>query len=77
MTVDNTLSAKSIDAKADLLLKKLTLREKISLLSGKNSWQTVPIDRLNIPSLTMTDGPHGVRANRTGSERISGPAGVN
>lgn len=64
----------SVDVKVDLLLQKLTLREKISLLSGKDDWQTVPIERLNIPSITMTDGPHGVRANRTGPKRDNGPA---
>lgn len=56
------------------LLEQMTLEEKVALLSGKNMWQTVPLERLGVPSLTMTDGPHGVRANRTGPERIEGPA---
>jgi beta-glucosidase len=74
MTGQEKPDINELDTRIDQLLKKLTLREKVSLLSGKNAWQTVPIERLNIPSLTMTDGPHGVRANRTGPERISGPA---
>ncbi len=68
------LDPETLDARVETLLEEMTLEEKVSLLSGKNSWQTVPIERLGIPSLTMTDGPHGVRANRTGPERISGPA---
>jgi beta-glucosidase len=56
------------------LLDQLTLKEKVSLLSGRDSWCTVPIERLGIPVLTMTDGPHGVRANRTGPERVQGAA---
>ncbi len=64
----------TLAARANALLAQLTLEEKVALMSGLNTWQTVPIERLGIPSLTMTDGPHGVRANRTGPERISGPA---
>jgi len=55
------------------LLSKLTLKEKIALLSGKDIWNTVPIERLGIPSLTMTDGPHGVRAANPEVGRPVGP----
>jgi beta-glucosidase len=47
----------------DTLLKEMTLKEKTSMLSGKDIWNTVPVDRLGIPSIVMTDGPHGVRAS--------------
>lgn len=40
---------------------KLTLEEKASLCSGLNLWETKPIERLGIPSVMMTDGPHGLR----------------
>lgn len=43
------------------LLSQLTLEEKIRLLTGKSLWETVSIDHLDIPSIRMTDGPHGVR----------------
>lgn len=45
----------------DKLLKELTLEEKASLMSGQNFWNTKSIDRLNIPSIMLTDGPHGLR----------------
>ena len=43
------------------LISQLTLEEKACLCSGLDSWHTVPIERLGIPSIMMTDGPHGVR----------------
>ncbi len=45
---------------ADLVLK-MTIEEKASLCSGLTSWMTKPVERLNIPSIYMTDGPHGLR----------------
>ncbi len=66
------MDLKDIEKRADELLYKLTLEEKILLLSGKDDWNTAPIPRLSIPSITMTDGPHGVRATHVGSERTEG-----
>lgn len=43
------------------LVGKLTLEEKVRLLSGKTFWTTYPVERLGIPSVKMTDGPHGTR----------------
>ena len=39
----------------------MTLEEKASLLSGANFWNTKAIKRLKIPSMMLTDGPHGLR----------------
>ena len=43
------------------LIHKMTLQEKVSLLSGANFWNTQTIERLSIPSMMLTDGPHGLR----------------
>src|SRR6266480_7643112 len=43
------------------LLSQMTLPEKVSMLAGTNMWYTVPVERLGIPSLKMTDGPNGAR----------------
>ena len=47
------------------LVKELTLEEKISLLTGFNSWYSNKIPRLKIPSMKMSDGPNGVRGDST------------
>ncbi len=43
------------------LISKMTLEEKAALLSGKDVWSTRNYPRLNIPSITCSDGPSGVR----------------
>lgn len=39
----------------------LTLEEKASLTSGRDFWTTKPVERVGVPSILMTDGPHGLR----------------
>ena len=55
-------------------LTELTLEEKASLASGLYFWTTKPIERLGVPAVTMTDGPHGLR-KEMGLEE--GKGGVN
>ncbi|MBN1642127.1 MAG: glycoside hydrolase family 3 C-terminal domain-containing protein [Anaerolineae bacterium] len=73
MSDHNPGSAAQDETRVEELLSRLTLEEKVSLLSGRDTWYTVPIPRLGIPSLGMTDGPHGVRADHA-TERVQGAA---
>ena len=43
------------------IIDQLTLKEKASLISGRDFWQTVNIDRIGLRSAFLSDGPHGVR----------------
>jgi beta-glucosidase len=43
------------------LIEQMTLEEKAALCTGASAWTTTPIDRLGIPEITVSDGPHGVR----------------
>lgn len=52
------------------LVEKLTLEEKAGLVSGAAFWTTRPVDKVGIPSITMTDGPHGVRMQRKGEDHL-------
>jgi beta-glucosidase len=51
----------ALDIKVEALVKKMTLEEKVSLVSGIDNWRTRNINRLGIPSIKVTDGPHGCR----------------
>ena len=46
----------------DRLLTELTLAEKAALTSGSSFWYTAPVERLGIPRIMVSDGPHGLRA---------------
>ncbi len=43
------------------IIEEMTLTEKASLMSGANYWNTKAIKRVDIPSMMLTDGPHGLR----------------
>lgn len=43
------------------IVGKMLLKEKCFLLSGKDFWQTRSVERVGIPSVVLSDGPHGVR----------------
>lgn len=51
-------------------LSSLTLEQKASLLSGKDFWSTKSIDEAGIPSIVLTDGPHGIRKQDSEADHL-------
>ena len=43
------------------ILNKLTLTQKVALLSGRDIWSTYAFPQAGVPSMVLSDGPHGVR----------------
>lgn len=52
------------------LIDQMTLEEKASLCSGLDFWRTKGIERLGIPSVMITDGPHGLRKQKGDSDHL-------
>lgn len=55
---DSLTSEKKIDS----ILALLTLKEKVAMVHAQSKFSSSGVDRLGIPELWMSDGPHGVRA---------------
>lgn len=49
---------------------ELTLEEKASLTSGASFWYTKPVERVGVPAIMVTDGPHGLRKQREGGDHL-------
>ena len=52
------------------LVSQMTLEEKCGLLSGLDFWRTKPVPRLGIPSVMVSDGPHGLRKQEEGGDHL-------
>lgn len=51
-------------------ISKMTLEEKVSLCSGADFWHTKSVERLGVPSVMVTDGPHGLRIQAEGADHL-------
>ncbi|KAF2266387.1 glycoside hydrolase [Lojkania enalia] len=47
--------------KIETILQSLTIEEKVSLLAGRDFWETVPIPSKGVPAIKTSDGPNGAR----------------
>lgn len=52
------------------LISQMTLEEKAGLCSGLDFWHTKPVERLGIPSIMMSDGPHGLRKQESEADHL-------
>ncbi|MCF0135950.1 MAG: glycosyl hydrolase, partial [Lachnospiraceae bacterium] len=43
------------------LVAQMTLEEKAGMCSGQDFWHLKAVERLGIPAVMVTDGPHGLR----------------
>jgi len=52
------------------IISQMTLEEKASLLSGRDFWHTRAVERLGIPSVMVSDGPHGLRKQDQSADHL-------
>jgi beta-glucosidase len=59
------------------IVDQLSTEEKVALLSGSDVWRTVPVERLGVPAIKVSDGPNGVRGDSTtGAKAVCLPASI-
>lgn len=58
------------------IIKKMTLEDKIALCSGKDFWHTKDMPQYGLPSIMMSDGPHGLRKQEAEADMLGVNASV-
>jgi len=64
--------SRPVEQRVQDLLGRMTLQEKVAMLSGADWMQSVPNERLGIPSIKMADGPIGIRSWAGSSSETKG-----
>ena len=59
-----------MNKKVNEILNQLTLEEKAGLCSGNDFWNLKSVERLGLPRIMMTDGPHGLRKQEGDTDHI-------
>ena len=52
------------------IISKMTLEDKISLCTGADFWHTKAMEQYGIPSIAVSDGPHGLRCQTGEADMI-------
>lgn len=52
------------------MISKMTLEDKIAFCTGADMWHTKAMEAYGIPSIMMTDGPHGLRVQRNQADNL-------
>ena len=61
-TPRHAAATKPVDTDAiDALVARLDLEEKVALVSGADFWTTVPLEKIGLRAMVLSDGPAGVR----------------
>ncbi len=58
------------------IISEMTLEEKTALLNGKDFWHLKGVERLGVPEIMVTDGPHGLRKQAGESDHLGLNASV-
>lgn len=59
-----------MSSKVDERISQMTRAEKCALLSGAGFWNTEALPRLGVPSVVVSDGPHGLRKQETQADNL-------
>jgi len=54
----------------ETIVAELTLEEKASLCLGSDFWHTAAVERLGVPKIMVSDGPHGLRAQLDEADHV-------
>ena len=65
----NSAGRPNVELTGDLL-QQLSLEEKADLCSGADFWHLAAVERLNLPSIMVTDGPHGLRKQPNDADHL-------
>ncbi len=52
------------------IISKMTLEQKCYLLSGRDFWATRSVDSAGVPSISLSDGPHGIRKQEGAGDQL-------